>query len=412
MQLPQNVIDIIDACDSRAFITGGAVRDYLMGREPKDFDIVVVGMNIEDMDRIFPDGKWVGKDFPVMLVNGVEVALARKERKIGSGHTSFTCETENVTLIDDLVRRDLTINAIAFNPLNNSVIDPFCGRADIKDKLLKRVSRAFSEDPLRVFRVARFTSELNGFMPSEDLEETCYTMRDSLKELPAERVFGEMMKALRSKNPSRFFITLDRMEVLDVWFSELSALKGRRQPTQWHPEGDAFTHVMLVVERARELDASDATMWAALVHDLGKAVTNSEPPKFHHFNHEALGVPLVQQMGERLRVPSDFLRIAKKVTKWHLNVHRFNIMRAVKRVDLISRLGEDVEAVTLASQADAQGRGPTLLNEPYPPRDDIRTAYELYWSVRGGPEMGNGPEVAEKLRQERARVFRENGMGK
>lgn len=406
-----NIVNRVNEVGGQGFIVGGCIRDFLMGREPKDYDVVVVGMTREDLAASFPESSWVGKDFPVMLVDGHEIALARKERKIGKGHAGFECETNNVTLEDDLRRRDLTVNAIAFNPINGSFIDPFGGREDLRDNILAPVSEAFKEDPLRVFRVARFVCQLH-MAASGPLQQMCAEMGNDLMFLPAERVFAEMMKALRSNRPSRFFTFLNGLGVLSTWFQELSALVGRQQPPKYHPEGDAFVHTMLVLERARELGADDATMWAALVHDLGKAVTNSEPPAFHHFNHEALGVPLVEQIGERLRVPSEFTRIGKKAAKWHLNVHRFEQMRAVKRVDLITRLGDDFEAVTLAAQADAQGRGPTLVNEPYPQRDAVREAYKLYWTVRGAPTMGEGPQVAEKLRQLRTREFRANGMGK
>ena len=407
----KRICQTIASVQGEGFIAGGAVRDALMGREPHDFDIVAVGICEKKLEKAFPDGKWVGKSFPVMLVNGVEVALARTEHTTGPGHDNFQCFTFDVSLEDDLKRRDLTINAIAFNPLTGQYIDPYGGRVDIKNNVLRPVSKAFKEDPLRVFRVARFVSQLNMKCGTQFMS-MCEDMRDDLLALSAERVFIEMVKAMSTNQPSRFFMTLDSMNVLDVWFPELAALKGREQPPQYHPEGDSFIHTMLVLDRARELGANDIEMFAALVHDLGKAVTDSTPPKYHHFNHEALGVPLVEQMCHRLHTPTTFLNLGRKTAKWHLNVHRFLEMRACKRVDLVSRLGRDLESVALASQADAQGRGPEYRDKPYPQRAALQEAHELYWTVRGDESMGDGPKVAEKLRQMRTKVFREHGMGK
>jgi tRNA nucleotidyltransferase (CCA-adding enzyme) len=381
-----------------------------MGKTPKDVDLCVVGMTMENLLATFPEGEAVGKSFPVVIVNGCEIALARKEKQVGEGHTGFECQIVGVTLEEDLRRRDLTINAMAMDPFTSEIIDPFWGRMDIEKHLLRPVSDHFVEDPLRVLRAARFAAQF-GFEPTTELVSMCQFLSGSLETLPSERVFMELQKALRTDVPSKFFMTLARFGCLDILFPEITALQGRIQPEKHHPEGDAFVHVMLVIDRARELGANDATMFAALVHDLGKAVTDDDNLP-HHYNHEAMGVPLVEAMGERLRVPNDLVAAGVATSREHLNIHRFMDLRTVTKVRLLERLGAAhgngmIETVTLAAQADAQGRGPLFHSKPYPQRQAVLDAAEKFRSVRGDKfvHLGDGNKIRAKLEQERVKIL-------
>lgn len=401
----------IQAAGGQPFVVGGAVRDLVMGRECNDVDICVVGMTMAQLMAALPEGEQpVGKTFPVLIVNGIEIALARKERKIGEGHTGFECDTENVTLEDDLFRRDLTINAMAMDPFTGFIIDPFDGRKAIHEKVLQPVSEHFVEDPLRVLRAARFAAQF-GFTPTWELNRMCQFLRFELPTLSGERVFNELMKALRSNKPSRFFECLDQFRCLDQVFPEIAALQGRVQPEKHHPEGDAFVHTLLVIDRARELGACDVTMFASLVHDLGKAVTDDDNLP-HHYNHEALGVPLVHQFCNRLKVPNDLRDAGVATSREHLNIHKFADLRATTKVRLLDRLGAAhgnhmIEIVTLAAQADAQGRGPTFHDRPYPQRQAMLDAADKFRSVKGGQfaDLKDGEKIRAKLEQARAKVL-------
>jgi tRNA nucleotidyltransferase (CCA-adding enzyme) len=405
--------DIKDA-GGQPFVVGGFVRDLIAGRPCDDIDLVAVGMTRSGLMEALPRGTWVGRDFPVLLVDGVEIAMARLERKDGEGHAGFACDVKGVSLEDDLGRRDLTMNAMAMNPFTHQIIDPFGGREDIADNILMPVSSHFREDPLRVVRAARFAAQFHmavgGALLSEALE-----VRDELHTLTAERISKEMFKALASDRPSTFFRVLNDMEALEIIFPEIHALINRPQPEKYHPEGDAYTHTMLVIDRARELGADEVSMYAALVHDLGKAVTPDDNLP-HHYDHEGLGVPLVASMSDRLRVPRRHKVAGMAASKYHLNVHRFEALREVTKVRLIvSLLRKGVlEEVALASQADAQGRGPTKINEPYPQRDRLREAAKVVQGVKGGQfaHLKDGRVIAQKMEQARVRALKEAGFGK
>lgn len=395
----------------RPYVVGGFIRDYILGRKSNDVDICVADMSFEKLQSLFPDaGVPVGKQFPVLIVDGIEVALARTETKICEGHTGFTCETKNITILQDLYRRDLTINAMAMDPSTMEILDPFGGQADIQRRVLRPVSEAFMEDPLRPVRAARFAAQLK-FKLTNELINMSQHMRESLKSLSGERVFEEIVKGLNTDKPSVFVEALNTLQCLNVVLPEIFALKGRIQPPQHHPEGDAYVHTLLVVDRARELGADDITTFAALVHDLGKAVTDTDNLP-HHFNHEALGVPLIEKLCERLHVPNAFRDVAVATSREHLNIHRFHDMRSVKRVRLLDRLsaahGNDTIArVTLAAQADAQGRGPLFHDKPYPQRQAILDAADKYRLIRGDQfaHLKDGQKIRQKMEQERAKIL-------
>jgi tRNA nucleotidyltransferase (CCA-adding enzyme) len=360
-----------------------------------------------------PRGVWVGRDFPVLLVDGVEVAMARVERKVSEGHDGFECDVDGVTLEDDLRRRDLTMNAMAMDPFTNEIFDPFQGRRDIAAGVLRPISTHFSEDPLRVLRAARFAAQF-GMKVSDELVLSAIMVEGELSALTSERVSQELFKALATNKPSLFFQALIEMEALEPVFPELDALMGRVQPEKWHPEGDAFVHTMLVIDRARELGADEVTTYAALVHDLGKAITpDHELP--HHYNHESLGVPLVADMSDRLRVPRRHKVAGMAASKYHLNVHRFDSMKPVKKVRLLVALMRKgvLAEVALASQADAQGRGPDLINEPYPSRQRLIEAAKVIGTVRGHEfaHLKDGRVIAQRMETARAKALIEAGFG-
>lgn len=404
---------IIDA-GGKPFLVGGFVRDTLLSRAPKDVDIVVVGLTEYELGEIL-DAEMIGKSFPVFLKDGIEVALARTEKKVGPGHNGFVCQTENVTLEEDLARRDLVINAMAMDPFTGALIDPFGGVRDLRAGVLRAVGPHFGEDPLRVLRAARFAAQL-GMAVTRDLIAVAEPVLPELALLTGERIWGELEKALRAPVPSVFFQALDEMNALEIVFPEIHALKGRTQPDKHHPEGDAYVHTLEVIDRARDLGADDETMFAALVHDLGKAVTDTDNLP-HHFNHEALGVPLVHAMCDRLRIPNSHRKVGVVAAKEHLNIHRFDDLRPVKKVRLLMRLGvvqNDllVRRVALASKADARGRGPLFVDAAYPQYDRILEAAALVRQVKGNDfaHLKDGKKIAQNMERARCKVLKNAGF--
>lgn len=309
----------------QVYLVGGAVRDALLGIEVYDRDWVVVGTTPEQM--LEQGFEQVGKDFPVFLhpKTHEEYALARTERKQGSGYHGFDIFADpSVSLEEDLIRRDLTINAMARSE-DGVIIDPYGGQKDLQNRILRHVSPAFSEDPLRVLRVARFAAKLAPF-DFELAPETRELMSEivvsgELAELTPERVWQEVVKVLNSPQPSRFFEALDQVDAMPVLFPELDALHEVEQPAEHHPEGDVWIHTMLVLEAACKLSDDLAVRFAALVHDLGKGVTPKELWPKHH-GHEATGLPLVKALCHRYRVPKKIEQFALKVTEYHGLIHK------------------------------------------------------------------------------------------
>jgi tRNA nucleotidyltransferase (CCA-adding enzyme) len=387
----------------QTYLVGGAVRDLLMGREPSDRDYVVVDATPEQM--IEQGYQQVGADFPVFLhpETGEEHALARTERKTGLGYNGFSTEYAGVTLIEDLSRRDLTCNAIAIDPVTSDVIDPFGGGRDIQDKVLRHVSGAFREDPVRVLRVARLASKL-GFEIAPETAALCRDMvaAGELDHLTPERVRQELIKSLGQENPSRFFYALDEVGALGKLFPEIYALKGQTQPVAHHAEGDAFVHTMMVVDAVYQLaqkgevagrltGASNATVdlplnaFAALCHDLGKGLTPEELLPKHH-GHEEAGVPVTEALCRRLKMPSDYESAATKATRFHGHVHVARVMtpksfaRVFDALGGLTQLG-DIEIVARIGLADEIGR---IYNRkaPYQEHDRFLSAMAAISKVR------------------------------
>jgi tRNA nucleotidyltransferase (CCA-adding enzyme) len=395
-------------------IVGGAVRDRLLGRPIHDRDWVVLGSTPEAMHAqgFLP----VGHDFPVFLhpKTREEYALARTERKSGRGHQGFTFNADpKVTLEDDLQRRDLTINAMA-QTADGTLIDPFDFKRDLDDRILRHVSPAFAEDPLRVLRVARFAAQLAplGFTlapPTRDLMQAM-TFAGELNDLTAERIWQETHKALASPAPARYFDILREVGALAVLFPEVDALFGVPQPEKYHPEIDSGVHTLLALTAATKLTEDIGIRFAVLCHDLGKALTPpDEWPR--HIGHEARGVAPTTALCERLRVPKAIKELAILVTAQHGRVHHALEMKPATLVDLIESLDglrrtERMEAVLLACHADARGR---LGSEKcdYPQADRVRAAAELIRSVSPQAFVAQGLKgLAIKNALHQARVQR------
>ncbi len=345
----------------KIYRVGGSVRDELLGYPVKDHDWVVVGATPEQMlEKGF---KPVGKDFPVFLhpQTHEEYALARTERKVAPGYTGFTVHAApDVTLEDDLRRRDLTINAIAQDE-HGQLIDPFHGIEDLKQKILRHVSPAFVEDPVRVLRIARFAARFN-FTIAQETQQLIRQMVDNgeLDYLVPERVWQELSKALMTPYPSRFFMALRDTGALSVIFPEIDRLFGVPQPARWHPEIDTGIHVMMVIDQAARLSPKLQVRFAALCHDLGKGTTpQAILPK--HTGHEQRSVQITQQLCRRLRVPRKVTTLALKVAQYHTHTHLLFEMRAATILKVLSALDafrkpEQFYDYLLASEADSRGR--------------------------------------------------------
>ena len=395
----------------KSYLVGGAVRDALLGLPIKDKDWVVVGATPQQM--LDAGYQQVGRDFPVFLhpQTHQEYALARTERKSGSGYTGFTCyAAPDVTLEQDLLRRDLTVNALAQDD-SGQIIDPYGGEQDLRDRLLRHVSPAFSEDPLRVLRVARFAARyahLSFRIADETMDLMCgMTAAGELAHLTPERVWKETESALTTRNPQVYFQTLRDCGALKVLFPELDALFGVPAPAKWHPEIDTGVHTLMTLSMAAMLTPSVDVRFATLCHDLGKGLT---PPALwpRHHGHGPAGVKLVEAMCARLRIPNDLRDLAKVVARFHDLIHTFPVLKPATIVKLFDdidawRRPQRVEQLALTSEADVRGRT-GFEAKAYPQGRLLREAWEVARNVATKPviEAGfKGPEVREELTRRR-----------
>lgn len=288
--------------------------------------------------------------------------MARKEKKCGVGHNNFEILTgKSITIEDDLKRRDITINSIAKNVLTGEIIDPFNGIQDINNRIIKMTSNAFKEDPLRVYRVARFSSTLNFNVDEKTINEM-RKIKSELKYLSVERVFIEFKKALASSKPSTFFEILKRADVLDVHFEEIFNLIGKIQPEKYHPEGDSYNHTMMVVDNSCKLTDKLEIRYSCLVHDLGKGKTPFDMLP-HHYGHEERGIKQVENLSNRLKVPNLWKKCGKVSAKEHMRGGKFNLMTAKKQVDFIERvfkspLGLDGMKIVVMCDRNRNGKFP------------------------------------------------------
>jgi tRNA nucleotidyltransferase (CCA-adding enzyme) len=393
------------------YLVGGAVRNQLLGIEVREHDWVVTGATPEMMqERGF---RQVGKEFPVFLhpETGEEYALARTERKTGPGYRGFSTEfSPDVTLEEDLRRRDLTVNAIA-RDRNGELIDPFGGQADIRARLLRHVSPAFAEDPVRILRAARFASQLaqHGFTIAPETMTLMHEMvvKGEADHLVPERVWSETSRALAQESPHVFFQVLRECGALAVVFPEIDALFGVPQPPRWHPEIDTGVHTIMVLEQAAALSAKPRVRFAALVHDLGKAQTPKEEWPSHR-GHEHGSVRLILNMCKRLRIPNDFRKLAVKVAEFHGHAHRApelrpgTLMKVLESTDAFRNPGM-FEEFLLACEADARGRT-GLEQRPYPQAELLRRSRDAAAAVTVSDldvEGLDGPAVGARLKQAR-----------
>ncbi|WP_455207777.1 multifunctional CCA addition/repair protein [Kaarinaea lacus] len=393
----------------KIYLVGGAVRDKLLGFTPKEKDWVVVGATPEEM--LHKGFKQVGKDFPVFLhpETHEEYALARTERKTAPGYKGFEFHsTSDVTLEQDLLRRDLTINAMAEDEAGN-IIDPYNGILDLDQRILRHVSDAFSEDPVRILRVARFAARF-AEMDFIVADSTLALMRSMVESgevdaLVPERVWKELETALATDTPQQFFMTLRDCGAMQKLFPEIDQLYGVPQAENHHPEIDTGVHTMMVLEQCARLTDNTVTRFAALVHDLGKGVTPQEEwPK--HLNHEENSVPLIDALCDRYRIPNDYRELATHVARYHFHCHRANELRASSILKLFKNIDafrkpERFQQFLVACEADARGRL-GFENSPYPQAKILRTAFKAanQVDVKNLTEAGlKGKQIGEKLYQ-------------
>lgn len=354
-----DIANIIKKHGGKLYLVGGAIRDSLIGIENQDEDYCVVGLSNDEFTNLFPNAYCRGKSFEVFDIDGKEFALARTERKSGKGHKEFEIFTDkNITIYDDLKRRDITINSIAKDVLTGEIIDPYNGQNDLKAGIIRATSESFSEDPLRVYRAARFACQL-GFKIEEKTLKMMNLLKNELTELSAERVFTEMRRALQCKKPSIFFDMLKQADVLDVHFNEIFKLIGALQPEKYHPEGDGYNHTMLAVDMCATLTQDERIRFAALVHDLGKGVTPKEMYP-HHYGHDEKGVAEVIKFADRLKMPNEWKEFGKVAAKEHMKGGIFYKMTPSKQVEFIERVYKTklgLEGLEIVVESDRNCRG-------------------------------------------------------
>lgn len=399
----------------QTYLVGGAVRDQLLGLPVHERDWVITGATAKQM--LQQGYTQVGNDFPVFLHPKTkdEYALARTERKQGEGYTGFTCNTSTeITLEQDLLRRDLTVNAMAMAS-DGTIIDPYQGQKDLNDRILRHVSDAFIEDPLRVLRVARFTARYHhlGFTIAPETLTLMQTIADSgeLAALTPERIWKETARSLLDDQPQVYIQTLRDCNALATVFPELDALWGVPNPAQWHPEIDTGVHTLMVVTQACKLSKQLPVRFAALVHDLGKAQTPSEKWPSHK-GHEALGVKIITQLCERLKIPNDCKELAVIMSQYHSHVHRLleyssDALLAMLNGCDVWRKPERFEQFLLCCEADARGRK-GFEDSPYPQRAVVRTfaqqsaTVDVQAIIKAGHK---GPEIKRALAQQRLTII-------
>ena len=394
----------------QVYLVGGAVRDEQLGRPVKERDWCVVGATPDEMTTA--GYKPVGKDFPVFLhpETNEEYALARTERKTAVGYHGFAFNTDpDVTIEEDLSRRDLTINALAMDSDGN-LIDPYGGAADIRNRLIRHVSDAFAEDPVRILRAAKFAARFAelGFQLAPQTRDLMRQMVDAgeADALVPDRVWKETEEALAGPNPRVYFETLRACRAMNVLFAEIDALFGVPQPAKWHPEIDTGLHTMMVLEQACKLSSDVAVRFAALTHDLGKGTTRQEDWPAHP-GHEKRGCGLIRNMNERLPLPRACRDLALLASEFHTHCHRAAELRAKTIVKVLEktdafRRPERFEQLLLACEADARGRT-QFENREYPQAGLMRAALLAAAAVDSAAIAADcdGKDIADAIRRAR-----------
>ncbi len=421
MQDIKSIAKKIEQAGGRLYLVGGAIRDELLGKNTHDEDYCVTGISTEKFQELFPEAHIRGKAFAVFDIDGKEFAMARTESKQGKGHKEFEIKADpKITIEQDLARRDITINAMAKDVLTGDIIDPFNGRQDLENKLIKATTQHFKEDPLRVYRVARFAAQL-GFEVKNETIKQMNELKSELNSLSNERVFAELSKALDTDKPSIFFDVLRKADVLDIHFKEIKDLIGAEQPPKYHPEGDAYNHTMLVLDMAADLtkefeqERKLEIRFSALVHDLGKGATPKEQYP-HHYGHENSGAELVGKFANKIKAPNNWIKCGKTACREHMRGGIFYKMKPSTKVEFIERvdkslLGLDGLQIVVICDKTSGGRennkddisfeeiGKKCLNE-------INGQYiQNKYNLEPGIEFGN------KLHEERIKWMKENLKG-
>lgn len=399
------------------YLVGGAVRDRLLGHPIKDRDWVVTGASPKQMQAL--GFRAVGRDFPVFLhpQTQEEYALARTERKTVRGYHGFEFYTDpNTSLIEDLQRRDLTINAMA-ETTEGELIDPYGGKKDLEQRILRHVSVAFVEDPVRILRVARFHARYaqDGFSIAPETMELMRSMVavGEVDSLVPERVWQELEAALQEPNPECFFETLRDCGALKILFPEIERLFGVPQPPQHHPEIDTGVHTLMVLQRAAQLSPSATVRFAALTHDLGKGLTPADILPSHH-GHEERSFKLVGELCQRYRIPKQFQQLAELTARYHTHIHRAFEQQAKTCLTVLEacdafRKPERFAELLIACQADSQGRT-GFENRPYPQADFFRAVLAACQAVDVQAIIQRGylgEQIREHLHQERLQVTKQ-----
>ncbi len=379
------------------FLVGGAVRDKLLGRDVVDNDYVVVGATVEEMLQL--GFAQVGKDFPVFLhpKNKQEFALARTEKKAGTGYTGFNCNASaDVSLEEDLLRRDLTINAMAMDAQGN-VFDPYNGQLDLENRILRHVSDAFIEDPLRVLRVARFAARYHSYgftiAPETLTLMTKLSNSGELLTLSGERVWQEMERSLADDNPEVFFQVLYNCRALKSLWPDLHNLWGVPNPKKWHPEICSGVHTMMVLKQAVSLSKKTTIRFASVCHDLGKSLTKGEILPSHP-GHETAGLPLIEDICRKFKVPTAHKNLALKVCQFHLHSHKAfelkpsTILKLFNQLD-VWRKPEEFKDFLQCCQADFTGRL-GFENREYIQKQFLLQAYEKLAQITAKPFIEKG----------------------
>lgn len=386
-----------------AYLVGGAIRDKFRGVEAHDRDYCVTGIDEKNFMEIFPDADKFGKSFPVYSIEiddeHCEVAFARMERKIGTGYRGFEILfSPNVTIEQDLYRRDTTINAMAVEILSDELVDPFGGREDVLNKKIRAVSEHFTDDPVRALRAARQAAQF-GFEISADTIDAMKLCGEELAHEPTERIFDELATALNTDKPSIFFRSLERADLLAITFPEIANLRGKIQPPEFHPEGDAYEHTLKLLDEVASVNPKPIVRFAALMHDVGKGLT---PPEMlpHHYKHELRGLDILNKMSRRMIFPGDWKKSAAFVIREHMRAPR--LKHAGKIVDLLLSLSTiklSVQDFCDIINADNHGLPPYLEHA----QEIISELLKI--GGRDAPSDLSGVQVGKWIHDERIRRF-------
>ena len=386
-----------------AYLVGGAVRDKFRNVEAHDRDYCITGIDEKIFTGLFPDAEKFGKSFPVYSIEidgkHCEVAFARTEKKFGTGYRGFEILfAPTVTIEQDLFRRDTTINAMAIEILSGELVDPFGGREDVLNKKIRAVSKHFTDDPVRALRAARQAAQFN-FEISAETIDAMKLCGEELADEPTERIFDELATALKTDVPSIFFRSLERADLLAIIFPEIANLRGKIQPTEFHPEGDAYEHTLNLLDAVAKVNPKPIVRFAALMHDIGKGTT---PPEMlpHHYLHERRGLDVLKKMSQRMILPGDWKKSATFVIREHMRAPR--LKHAGKIVDLllsINTLKISVRDFCDIINADNHGLPPYLEHA----QEIISELMKI--GGRHAPSELSGVEVGKWIHDERIRRF-------